>query len=215
MVRIATFSDGNLRNQFSALNNTIYLVGGSVSSEAYMNYTYKYELNGAKQWQKISTLSPAAQDFACVVVHQSDIYVLVNSGELYRSDDGAQTWNKLSAKTIGGQGRSCTVLQKSKSILVAGGGNVAALFDEAELYDIETNTWKTIAHMAKRRILAKAVTIQGSDEGVVCGGMDQEPTPQLYHEDCEAYHVADDKWKTTEYKMNNGRIAFGLVVGKI
>lgn len=201
-----------------AVNGSIFAFGGHTPDNVTHDYVLKY--NPAQRiWWKIPEILPVAARDPCVVEYKSSIYYIVPTGQMLRSDDGAKTWNALSAMISQRQYFTCTVLPQSGLIMVAGGGKqTERASNRVELYNIKQDTWGSAEPMTRARVGGSAVTIPGTDDVAVCGGLGLDSrvgNTQTFYDDCEVYSLADNRWGFTDFKLNEPRAFLTLFAQRI
>lgn len=190
-----------------AVNNSLFLIGGQMSSEEAITYPYEYDFN-LNTWTIVPASLPKNAEFVCVVSYETSIIVVDFQRNAYRSDDGAQTWTALSPMPAQQYSASCAVTQNG-TIVIAGGQNGNGGWSrDAYVYNITANTWKTAAAMGRGRVEPSAVAVPKSDDVIVCGGYGDEG----YHASCEHYNALEDRWERTYFDLNIPRTNFGLFI---
>lgn len=155
------------------------------------------------------------------------MYLLGNSGhdasDLYRSDDGAGTWTKLIALSESRDFPACAVPTQADDhganlIMVAGGNRRHSELNTVELFDIDTNAWRSTGPMKQAREQLVLVTLPPSstsrdDEAVAaCGGYDRDT--DITFDDCELYDITAKQWVAAPFKLDMPRKAFGMAVSQ-
>jgi len=137
--------------------------------------------------------------------------VVDKSVEYYGGMSGLKSISKFADMNSPRSGHGCAVVPGEElSVIVAGGtkGFGQTAVAESEIFDLNTNTWKTVASMNKERFGHALVRV--GEKIFAIGGDDRNPNNVM--DTIEEYDGTKNMWKIIEKKLKKPRTNFGYTL---